>query len=326
MTLSGPQVADDRRQPSEPASPSSAIGPASSDIAIEVEGLTKSFGGRVVVRDLTMQVRRGLIYGFLGPNGSGKTTTIRMLCGLLTPDCRARHLPRLRHPHPSGRDQAPCRLHDPAFQPLRGPLGQGKSGVRRPHLRRSRPKTRRARCNCAARAYRAAKPDRRRAVGRLEAAARARRLHRCPIRSFFSSTSRRPASIRRRGANSGTKSTRSPPRGMTVLVSTHYMDEAERCHEIAYIAYGRLVARGTAARWSRNSGISRPTSSPGPIMRRLPKSCRPRPASTWWRRSAPAACHRPRPPELDGAIAPIGPTRPTNGSLPSRRSRTCSSN
>ena len=56
------------------------------EIVIEVEGLTKSFGGRPVVKNLTMQVRKGLIYGFLGPNGSGKTTTIRMLCGLLTPD------------------------------------------------------------------------------------------------------------------------------------------------------------------------------------------------------------------------------------------------
>ncbi|HXM31627.1 MAG TPA: ABC transporter ATP-binding protein, partial [Xanthobacteraceae bacterium] len=59
---------------------------ASSDIAIDVEGLTKSFDGRQVVRDLSMQVKRGTIFGFLGPNGSGKTTTIRMLCGLLTPD------------------------------------------------------------------------------------------------------------------------------------------------------------------------------------------------------------------------------------------------
>ena len=56
------------------------------DIAIDVQGLTKKFGSRVVVRDLSMQVKRGSIYGFLGPNGSGKTTTIRMLCGLLTPD------------------------------------------------------------------------------------------------------------------------------------------------------------------------------------------------------------------------------------------------
>ena len=55
-------------------------------IAIEVRGLSKSFGGREVVHDLSMQVKRGSIYGFLGPNGSGKTTTIRMLCGLLTPD------------------------------------------------------------------------------------------------------------------------------------------------------------------------------------------------------------------------------------------------
>ncbi|HEU0147166.1 MAG TPA: ATP-binding cassette domain-containing protein, partial [Bradyrhizobium sp.] len=55
-------------------------------IAIDVKGLTKSFGGRAVVQNLSMQVKRGAIYGFLGPNGSGKTTTIRMLCGLLTPD------------------------------------------------------------------------------------------------------------------------------------------------------------------------------------------------------------------------------------------------
>ena len=59
---------------------------AARDVVIDVHGLTKSFGGRVVVRDLSMQVGRGTIFGFLGPNGSGKTTTIRMLCGLLTPD------------------------------------------------------------------------------------------------------------------------------------------------------------------------------------------------------------------------------------------------
>jgi ABC-2 type transport system ATP-binding protein len=55
-------------------------------LAIEVEGLTKSFGGRPVVKDFSLKVKRGEIYGFLGPNGSGKTTTIRMLCGLLKPD------------------------------------------------------------------------------------------------------------------------------------------------------------------------------------------------------------------------------------------------
>jgi len=59
---------------------------ARTDIVIDVHGLTKKFDGRTVVRGLSMQVKRGTIYGFLGPNGSGKTTTIRMLCGLLTPD------------------------------------------------------------------------------------------------------------------------------------------------------------------------------------------------------------------------------------------------
>ena len=59
---------------------------AGRDIVIDVQHLTKKFDGRAVVRDLSMQVKRGTIYGFLGPNGSGKTTTIRMLCGLLHAD------------------------------------------------------------------------------------------------------------------------------------------------------------------------------------------------------------------------------------------------
>jgi ABC-2 type transport system ATP-binding protein len=60
---------------------------ATTDVwAIDVEGLTKRFGTRVVVDHVSLRVARGRICGFLGPNGSGKTTTIRMLCGLLTPD------------------------------------------------------------------------------------------------------------------------------------------------------------------------------------------------------------------------------------------------
>ena len=58
----------------------------SSDLVIDVQGITKRFGDRTVVNNIPMQVRRGEIYGFLGPNGSGKTTFLRMLCGLLTPD------------------------------------------------------------------------------------------------------------------------------------------------------------------------------------------------------------------------------------------------
>src|SRR3954462_1509630 len=60
--------------------------PSSSDLVIDVAGVTKRFGNKTVVNGIDLQVRRGEIYGFLGPNGSGKTTFIRMLCGLLTPD------------------------------------------------------------------------------------------------------------------------------------------------------------------------------------------------------------------------------------------------
>ncbi|MCB2158962.1 MAG: ATP-binding cassette domain-containing protein, partial [Rhodobacteraceae bacterium] len=57
-----------------------------SEPAIEVEGLVKRYGGRTVVDRVSMRVEKGEIAGFLGPNGSGKTTTIRVMCGLLTPD------------------------------------------------------------------------------------------------------------------------------------------------------------------------------------------------------------------------------------------------
>src|SRR5206468_7522620 len=58
----------------------------SDDSVIDVRGLNKHFGDKHVVKDLALNVRRGEIFGFLGPNGSGKTTSIRMICGLLTPD------------------------------------------------------------------------------------------------------------------------------------------------------------------------------------------------------------------------------------------------
>src|SRR5689334_14442224 len=60
-----------------------------SELAIDVAGITKRFGDKTVVDNISLQVKRGEIYGFLGPNGSGKTTFIRMLCGLLTPDAGA---------------------------------------------------------------------------------------------------------------------------------------------------------------------------------------------------------------------------------------------
>ena len=104
------------------------------ETVIDVEGLTKSFDGRVVVRNLSMKVRRGTIYGFLGPNGSGKTTTIRMLCGLLTPDSGHGTMPGYDIRTRGRRDQTPGRLHDAAVQPLPGFVGARESRIRRAHL------------------------------------------------------------------------------------------------------------------------------------------------------------------------------------------------
>ena len=72
---------------------------SATDFVIDVRGITKRFGDRTVVNHIPMQVRRGEIYGFLGPNGSGKTTFLRMLCGLLKPDGGSGQLPGLRFSH-----------------------------------------------------------------------------------------------------------------------------------------------------------------------------------------------------------------------------------
>jgi ABC-type glutathione transport system ATPase component len=101
-----------------PADAANLAAAATPEIVIDVHGLTKSFGGRQVVRDLSMQVKRGTIFGFLGPNGSGNhhhphaVRTIDAGPG-------QRHVSRLRHPHRRGQDQNPRRLHDATLQPLR---------------------------------------------------------------------------------------------------------------------------------------------------------------------------------------------------------------
>ena len=147
------------------------------DIVIDVHHLTKKFDGRAVVRDLSMQVKRGTIYGFLGPNGSGKTTTIRMLCGLLTPDegtgtCLGYNIL-------TETDKIKLQV---GYMTQRFSLYQDLSV--RENLEfvgriygLAKPAAGRARGDQAARADRPRRAIRRRIVGRLEAASGARRLH-----------------------------------------------------------------------------------------------------------------------------------------------------
>ena len=216
----------------------------SSDIAIEVEGLTKSFDGHVVVRGLTMRVRRGLIYGFLGPNGSGKTTTIRMLCGLLTPD----------------KGRGTCLGFDILTESEKikrrvGYMTQRFSLYEDLSVREN--------FEFIARIY--GVPNARRAareqIARLGLDGRENQVARSlsggwkQRLALGACTLPNPQLLLLDEPTAGVdpKARREfwdeihklAGQGLTVLVSTHYMDEAERCHEIAYIAYGELLAQGT---------------------------------------------------------------------------------
>jgi ABC-2 type transport system ATP-binding protein len=216
------------------------------DIAIEVEGLSKSFGGREVVHDLSMQVRRGTIYGFLGPNGSGKTTTIRMLCGLLTPDkgrgtCLGydivtetgkikRHVGYMTQRFSLYQDlsvrenlEFVARLYD-----VPDPVNAARAMVERLGL----------------------KGREEQLAGSLSGGWKQRlALGACTLPNpklllLDEPTAGVDPKARREFWN---EIHALAAEGLTVLVSTHYMDEAERCHEIAYIAYGHLLVHGTVA-------------------------------------------------------------------------------
>jgi ABC-2 type transport system ATP-binding protein len=214
------------------------------DIAIDVEGLTKSFDGRKAVRNLSMRVKRGQIYGFLGPNGSGKTTTIRMLCGLLTPDegrgtCLGydirreadeikRHVGYMTQRFSLYQDlsvrenlEFVARLYGVA-----GPAAAARAMVERLGLRDREAQL----------------------AGELSGGWKQRlALGACTLPNpqlllLDEPTAGVDPKARREFWN---EIHALAAHGLTVLVSTHYMDEAERCHEIAYIASGVLLAHGT---------------------------------------------------------------------------------
>jgi ABC-2 type transport system ATP-binding protein len=215
-----------------------------SDVVIDVHGLTKRFDGRPVVRDLSMQVRRGTIYGFLGPNGSGKTTTIRMLCGLLTPDD----------------GQGTCLGFD-----LRTQTEEIKRRVGYMTQRFSLYEDLSVRENLefVARLYglKDARGAVRAMIERLGLEGRTEQLAGTlsggwkQRLALGACTLPNPQLLLLDEPTAGVdpKARREfwseihalAAEGLTVLVSTHYMDEAERCHEIAYIAYGVLLVHGT---------------------------------------------------------------------------------
>ena len=213
------------------------------ELAIDVHGLTKRFGTRTVVNGIDLAVQRGSIVGFLGPNGSGKTTTMRMLCGLLTPDGgEGRCL---------GLD---FRRESAALKRQVGYMTQKFSLYDDLSIREN--------LDFIGRLFEL--PERRRAVDaslkRLGLEARAGQLagalsggwkqrlalaacllHRPKLLLLDEPTAGVDPKARREFWD---ELHTLAHEGITVLVATHYMDEAERCDEIVFIAYGELLAKG----------------------------------------------------------------------------------
>jgi len=227
------------------AASAASVGADSAPV-IDVRDLNKSFGDKHVVADLSMRVERGEIFGFLGPNGSGKTTSIRLMCGLLTPDSGSGTC--------LGFD---IRTQSEAIKRNVGYMTQRFSFWEDMTIREN--------LEFVGRVYqmsdRAAAVDR--AIGDLGLVARQHQLtgtlsggwkqrlalaacmlHRPRLLLLDEPTAGVDPNARREFWE---ELHHLAAQGISVLVSTHYMDEAERCHKLAYIAYGRLLAQGTAA-------------------------------------------------------------------------------
>ena len=223
--------------------------------AIEVRNLVKRFGDKTVVDHVTMTVAEGEIVGFLGPNGSGKTTTIRIMCGLLTPDegdgevlgydLRTESLKIKREVGYMTQKfsfyedltiaenlEFVARLYQlkPVSEHVDRTLEDLGLATRRDQLAGTLSggwKQRLALAACIMHKPKLLLLDE--PTAGVDPKAR---------REFWDEIHRLSAG------------------GLTVLVSTHYMDEAERCHRISYISYGKMLATGTVPEVVRNAGLS----------------------------------------------------------------------
>lgn len=214
-------------------------------IAIDVQGLNKSFGAHHVVKDFSIQVEEGRITGFLGPNGSGKTTTLRMLCGLLTPDSgrgTALGLDIVADAAAIKRQTGYMTQRFSLYEDLT--VEENLQFAARIHgldRRRERVDLALAELGLAERKDQLAGVLSGGWKQRLALAVAT--LHEPRLLLLDEPTAGVDPQARRHFWD---EIHALAARGLTILVSTHYMDEAERCHDIAYIAYGRLMARGTA--------------------------------------------------------------------------------
>jgi ABC-2 type transport system ATP-binding protein len=214
-------------------------------LAIDVHGLNKHFGDRHVVNDLSLRARRGEILGFLGPNGSGKTTSIRMMCGLLTPDSGSGTC--LGYDIRRESDQIKRRV---GYMTQRFSFWEDLSirenldFIARIYQMRSRREVVDRTLEGLHLTERAAQLAGALSGGwKQRLALAACMLHEPELLLLDEPTAGVDPKARREFWE---ELHALAARGISILVSTHYMDEAERCHKLAYIAYGNLMAQGTA--------------------------------------------------------------------------------
>ena len=222
---------------------------------IDVRGLVKRFGGKTVVDHVTMTVAEGEIVGFLGPNGSGKTTTIRIMCGLLTPDegeGTVLGFDILADALKIKREVGYMTQKFSFYEDLT--IGENLEFVAR--LYRLKPVE-----EYVSRTLQdlGLATRRNQLAGTLSGGWKQRLalaaciMHEPKLLLLDEPTAGVDPKARREFWD---EIHRLASGGLTVLVSTHYMDEAERCHRISYISYGKMLATGTVDEVVRNAGLT----------------------------------------------------------------------
>jgi ABC-2 type transport system ATP-binding protein len=223
-------------------------------LAIDVEDLSKRFGTLQAVNHVSMQIEQGHITGFLGPNGSGKTTSLRMLCGLLTPDSGHGKVLGLDFPR-----EAAAIKRQTGYMTQRFSLYEDLTIEENLMFIGRVYGLDRVAARVDAQLEKLGLDHRRKQLaGQLSGgwkqrlALAAAVMHEPKLLLLDEPTAGVDPQARR---DFWDEIHRLADEGMTVLVSTHYMDEAERCHEIAYIFNGELIARGTGEEVIAQSGL-----------------------------------------------------------------------